>query len=103
MTERHDKANFEQGVMVDIGQGNGALVIYTGADLSGAEIEISSVGDDAHRVHTEVLRRKTANGFVNAAVFGSLPEGEYRVWHDTLPKPVDVMIVGGEVKELDWR
>ena len=103
MTEKHDKSDFEQGVMVDVGQGNGALVIYTGPDLSGAEIEISSAGDDAHRVHTEVLRRKTASGFMNAAVFGSLPEGEYRLWHDTLPVPVDVTIVSGEVEELDWR
>jgi hypothetical protein len=103
VSELHDKASFEQGVMVDVGEGSGALVIYTSDDMSGAEIEISPAANDAHRVHTEVLPRKTANGYVNAAVFGSLLEGDYRLWHQSLPEPVVVAIVSGEVRELDWR
>lgn len=103
VSELHDKASFEQGVMVDVGDGSGALVIYTSDDMSGAEIEISPATNDADRVHTEVLRRKTANGYVNAAVFGSLREGDYRLWHQSLPEPVVVAIVSGEVRELDWR
>jgi len=89
--------------MVDVGEGSGALVIYTSDEMKGIEIEISPDADDSYRTHTEVLRRKTANGYVNAAVFGSLPEGEYRLWHQVLPEPVLVTIVSGEVRELDWR
>jgi hypothetical protein len=101
--ERHDEEDFEQGIMVDVGDGSGALVIYTREELRGQEIEISPLAKDGHRVHTDVLRRRTAGGLVYAAVFGSLPEGEYRLWHDTLTSPTMVSIVGGKVTELDWR
>jgi len=89
--------------MVDVGPGAGALVIYTGDELRGQEIEISPAGHDSQRVHTDVLRRKTAGGHVCAAVFGSLAEGDYRIWHESRPGPVAVRIVGGQVTELDWR
>src|ERR1700680_2882423 len=95
MTEHHDERNFESGVMVDVGPGAGALVIYTGEELRGQEIEISLKGEDAKRVHTDVLRRRTASGYVFAAVFGSLQEGEYSLWHETLATPFQVRIVGG--------
>ena len=101
--DHHREEDFEQGVMVDVGPGAGALVIYTSDELRGQEIEISPVGSDASRTHTDVLRRKTAAGYVNAAVFGSLPEGEYRLWHDSLGSPVEVSIEGNQVTELDWR
>jgi len=103
MTEHHDEGSFEQGVMVDVGPGAGALVVYTTDDLRGEEIEISPRADDLNRTHTDVLRRKVAEGFVNAAVFGSLAEGEYRLWHRSLREPAEVRIAGSEVTELDWR
>ena len=101
--EHHREQDFEQGVMVDVGPGAGALVIYTADPLRGQEIEISPKGRDSSRTHTDVLRRTTSAGYVNAAVFGSLPEGEYRLWHDSLAGPVDVRIEGNQVTELDWR
>ena len=103
MGEHHHETDFEQGVMVDVGPGAGALVIYTGDALRGQEIEISLIGSDSKRVHTDVLRRSTAGGQVYAAVFGTLAEGEYRLWHQSRPDPVPVRIVGGQVTELDWR
>jgi hypothetical protein len=103
VTEHHQERSFEQGVMVDVGPGAGALVIYTNDDLLGEEIEISPMGDDANRTHTEVLLRTIAVGPLNAAVFGSLPEGGYQLWHRTLSEPAEVRIVSGEVTELDWR
>ena len=101
--DHHREEDFEQGVMVDVGPGAGALVIYTADELRGQEIEISPVGSDASRTHTDVLRRKTAAGYVNAAVFGSLPEGGYRLWHESLAGPVEVRVEGNQVTELDWR
>ena len=103
VTEHYGEGSFEQGVMVDVGPGAGALVIYTNDDLRGEEIEISPKGDDANRTHTDVLRRKVVAGHVNAAVFGTLPEGRHRLWHRTLRQPAEVRIVSGEVTELDWR
>ena len=89
--------------MVDVGPGAGALVIYAPDELRGQEIEISPKSQDSNRTHTDVLPRRIASGYVNAAVFGSLPEGEYRLWHPSLSEPVDVVIAGNQVKELDWR
>ena len=89
--------------MVDVGPGAGALVIYTAEELRGQEIEISPIGDDSKRVHTDVLRRRTAMGEVFAAVFGSLAEGAYRLWHQSRADPYEVTIAAGEVTEVDWR
>ena len=89
--------------MVDVGPGAGALVICTGEELGGQEIEISPVGADDQRVHTEVLRRRIASGHVWAAVFGSLAAGEYRLWHTALTAPREVRIVSEQVTEVDWR
>jgi len=101
--EHHHEADFEQGVMVDVGPGTGALVIYASDELRGQEIEISPVGSDSERVHTDVLRRRTATGFVCAAVFGSLAEADYNLWHESRPGPETVQVVGGQVTEVDWR
>jgi hypothetical protein len=103
LSEHHHEADFEQGVMVDVGPGVGALVIYAGEALRGQEIEISHGSSDAKRVHTDVLRRKTAGGYIFAAVFGSLAEGEYQLWNHSRSGPVAVRIVGGQVTEVDWR
>jgi hypothetical protein len=101
--EHHREGDFERGVMVDVGPGTGALVIYTGDELRGQEIEISPVGSDSQRVHTDVLRRQTAGGYVYAAVFGSLAEAGYKLWHDSRTGPETVSVVGGLVTEADWR
>jgi hypothetical protein len=101
--EHHHDRDFEQGVMVDVGPGFGALVIYTRDEMRDQEIEISAEGHDAERTHTDVLRRKTATGYVFAAVFGSLPEGDYRLWHDSRDGPQAVHILSNQVIELDWR
>jgi hypothetical protein len=103
VTERHREDDFEQGVMVDVGPGAGAIVIYTSELLRGHEIEISPAGTDAQRVHTDVLRRLTRTGVVFAAVFGSLAEGGYRLWHESRTDPYDVRVAAGEVTEVDWR
>ena len=89
--------------MVDVGPGAGALVIYTAEALRGQEIEISPVGLDSQRVHTDVLSRRTAGGSVCAAVFGSLAEAGYNLWHPSRPTPETVRVVGGQVTEVDWR
>jgi hypothetical protein len=89
-------------IVLDIGEGVGALILYTTPDLVGLEIELSRAGDP-RRTHTEVLERRMAGRQVFAAVYASLPEGRYRIWgYDD--KPVtEVEIAGGQVAELDWR
>ena len=66
------------GLVLDVGEGVGALVLLTDAVLAGQEIEISREGDGS-RVHAEVHPRGEG-GRAFAAVFIELPEGSYSVW-----------------------
>ena len=88
-------------VVLDIGEGAGALILYTPPDLEGHEIEVSRA--DEKRTHTEVLERRINNLPIFAAVYASLPGGRYRIWgYDHMPV-TEVEIVEGQVAEVDWR
>jgi hypothetical protein len=67
----------EATVMLDIGPHAGALVLYTGEDLVGAEIEIRPDGGAWLGTHTAVRERHAGGRVLYAGVFGSLPEGPY--------------------------
>lgn len=87
-------------VALDIGNGCGALVLYPSERFRGREIEISPIDDDGRRVHTGVHERRAQARWVLTAIFGSLPEGEYRVWEDEdTPGPV-VTVSAGAVAEV---
>jgi hypothetical protein len=92
-------------VIVDIGEGVGAAVIYTDSDLEGAELEIRPVSDEWRGVHTAVRERRFAGAVRYAAVFGCLAEGnwELRVRGSTDAQPVlAVRVLGGSVVEALW-
>ena len=103
MSEGHQHTVHGENVVLDIGGEVGALVVYTNADLSGQEIEISRTGDGEPRVHTEVHPRRLGPAGVHAAVFASLAAGEYDLWPPGQAGPVSVRIEGGGVAEVDWR
>jgi hypothetical protein len=63
-------------VVLDIGADVGALVLYTPGELDEREIEVSRAGE--RRTHSQVHRRDTGDF---AAVYPSLPAGEYTIWH----------------------
>lgn len=88
-------------VMLDIGDGYGALVILPGERFRGTEIEISPVdGDDEPRTHTGVHERSNAQGSSLTAIFGSLAAGEYVIWEDPVtPGPV-VEVPDGAVAQI---
>lgn len=90
-------------MLADVGGDVGALVLYTPEALTGAEIEISPVGDDSHRAHTAVRERKLPGGSVWAAFYPSLPAGDYTLW-DVQGHPATVVTIdGGHVAEVHWR
>jgi hypothetical protein len=66
-------------VVLDIGPHAGALVLYTGDELAGAEIEIRPGGGDWHGTHTAVRARHVPGRVLHAGVFASLPPGPYDV------------------------
>jgi hypothetical protein len=97
----HLDASGPASVVLDIGAGTGALVLYTPPDEHGREIEISRVGED-RRVHAAVRERQVDGGSVFCVVYPGLAAGDYAVWDgpDTLAGTVTV--TGATVTETDW-
>ena len=86
-------------LVLDIGGAVGALVIHAGADLAEQEIEISPVERPTPKEHNVVHARRDRYRTAYTAVFPSVLEGDYTVWHrDGSPHAV-VTIRGGEVTE----
>jgi len=91
-----------QGVVVDIGDGIGALVLYADADREWMEPEIQPIEDPSARQHVWVLARIVGSGIVYAAVFPSLPEGRYGLCAPGGVTTQEIEIVGGAVTEERW-
>lgn len=91
-----------QGVVVDIGEGVGALVLHAGADREWLEPQIHPVDNPAACQHVWVLERIVASGSVYAAVFPSLREGRYGICSPDGITTQEVEIIGGKVTEARW-
>ena len=102
MTANHDHSTDArpEHVMLDLGPDVGALVLRTGPDLHGAEIEISPAGRDVERSHKQVHERPVAGRPLYGAVFDRLPAGEYTLWLDDRPLRRDVTVVGEAVTDI---
>ncbi len=92
-----------QPVVLDLGDGVGALIVHTDPALLGKEVEISPAGEDANRQHKEVLKRALGATAVHVLVYDNLPEGDYTLWIDGVARSRGVRVQGGSVAELDWR
>jgi hypothetical protein len=68
---------------VEVGDGRGALILYTPPSLLGLEIEVQPLDGPPSRTHTSVRERQLPDGGVAAALFGSLPAGRYRLTERT--------------------
>ncbi len=100
----HDPAEVRaRPVVLDLGDGIGALIIQTDPELLGTEVEISPAADDGDRQHKEVLRRAMGPMVANVLVYDNLAEGDYTLWLDDIAIAREVHVVGGAVAELDWR
>jgi len=103
MAEIHSNEAHTSDVVLDIGGDIGALILYTGADLNGLEIELSRALPGADRFHNQVHERWFQGRVAFAAVYPEIHAGEYHVWGNA-PEPVEtVTIRGGQVTEIDWR
>jgi hypothetical protein len=87
-------------VLLDIGDGVGALVVHAPAALCGVEIEIARRGETHAFVHTEVRERRLPEGTVYAGVFAELPEGDYTLLDVAACPERDVTIRSGAVTEV---
>ena len=91
-------------VVLDVGGGTGAAVIFTGPDLEGEEIELRPTGTPWTGTHVAVRERRVCNGSRWAALFGSLDEGHYeaRLKGGTGFPVIRIEVAGGRVAAVDW-
>jgi hypothetical protein len=78
--EVHNASAGQGPVVLDVGDGAGALVLVAPGDMHHVEIEVSPLGRDDERTHVAVLPRPTGAGPVFAAVYPTLPAGPWTVW-----------------------
>jgi len=89
-------------VILELGAGVGALVLYTPAELDGREIEISPDDQGARRTHSQVRPRHMTTGTRYAAVYPDLAAGPYTIWADEQRPAGRVVITGGRVTNWSW-
>ncbi|HEY6284205.1 MAG TPA: hypothetical protein VIX20_00965 [Ktedonobacteraceae bacterium] len=100
MVETYSERAHSENAVLDIGEDIGALVIYTGQEMLGNEIEVCPKDNHTLKIHTAVLERKVNGRTLYAALFLELPEGDYI----TLTTPSsEITIIGGQVVELNWQ
>ncbi|MEY9964356.1 hypothetical protein ABIA33_002398 [Streptacidiphilus sp. MAP12-16] len=92
----------EGSVVLEIGGELGALIIHTGPEQDGLEIEVSPVGDTRHRTHAAVRPRHLAGRTLHCAVISPLAAGEYTVWRDAQTAAATVGVPPGGVGEHRW-
>ena len=93
--EGHWPPSYPASVVVEVGPGRGALVLYGPAGLLGSELEVSPRSDPSARTHSAVRERHLPAETVYAAVFGSLPPGPYRL----TGSDQTVLVIEGQVSE----
>lgn len=103
MAEKYRDRVHTQHALLDIGDDMGALIIYCRPELRGKQIDVSLRGCEWQRTHTDVLERRANNQPVFAALFLSLPVGDYVIWGNSREPIGTVTITGGQVTEIDWR
>jgi hypothetical protein len=85
--------------VLDIGGNIGALVVYLARLTARGELDIQPLGDPAGRFHTGVHRRDG----IWVAVFPEVVEGRYELLDDHGRTRAQVVVTGGEVREIDLR
>lgn len=87
-------------LVLDIGGGVGALVLYADEAYLDAEIDITPSGTPrSHQIHTTIRRRRAPAQVSVAGVYPELAEGSYTVWGLDGEPLAEVTITGGRVTE----
>jgi hypothetical protein len=87
-------------VVMELGAGIGALILYTPSGLDGEEIEISRDGEK--RTHSRVRPRPVPGATKYAAVYPGLPAGHYTIWRDEHTPATAATVTGGQVSSCYW-
>lgn len=104
--EPHNVGAGEGPVLVDVGDGMGALVVHAPRDLVGVEVELAPTDGSAAATHVAVVLRTAEGRELPTAVFPSLVAGRYGLWlRPAADPPVPVLhldVVDSEVRETTW-
>lgn len=112
----HNPHAGQGAVLLDIGDGIGALMVTMPEEMVGEEVEIESAdpsidaslrrdhGHSHHRPHVAVLPRPVPGGAqVPSLVFPALPVGEYRLFRKGSDEVVmTVAVLDGRVALESW-
>lgn len=101
----HNRHAGQGPVVLDVGDGVGALIVLAPESYMGREVEALRVGRDLadHAPHAAVLGRPTRNGTVYCAVITDLVEGRYALrCRPDGPVALHVDVHGGEVHQAQW-
>jgi hypothetical protein len=101
--EHYSARKHPEFVVLEIGDGFGALIVHTDPHMHGVEVEISPAGDDARRSHKEVLERAAGGDPAYTAVFDQLIAGRYTLWTAGVARARGVVVQDGSIAQLDWR
>ena len=91
-----------RAVIVDVGEHTGALVLTAPEEREGLEVEIHPAADPSRRTHVWVLPRAGRDGTVYAAVFPSLPAGDYTVLEPDGSVTTTVAVPANQVTNATW-
>jgi hypothetical protein len=100
MTESAAGPTGPGAVVMELGAGIGALILYTPSGLDGEEIEISRDGEK--RTHSRVRPRPVPGATKYAAVYPGLPAGHYTIWRDEHTPATAATVTGGQVSSCYW-
>lgn len=92
-------------VLLDIGDGVGAVVVRMPASMEGLEIEIVHRDYDRRATalgHVAVVARPTATAAQHAVVFPDLAAGSYELREPSGAVGLTVEVTGGAVTEASW-
>jgi hypothetical protein len=91
-----------RAVIVDVGEHTGALVLTAPAEREGLEVQIHPASDPSRPTHVWVLPRAGRDGTVYAAVFPSLPAGDYTVLEPDGSVTTTVAVPPNQVTNATW-
>ena len=101
MTETVREHHPDETLVLDIGDGIGALLLVTDPSWIGEEVDVTPAGAPrSHHVHTVIRRRRAGTADIAVGVYPELPAGDYTVWGLDDRPAGDVTIRSGQVSEL---
>jgi hypothetical protein len=94
----------EASPVLDIGGDVGALLLITGPERTGTEIEVRRT-DNGWHTHTGVHPRHTPGGQLHAALYPALPAGDYELQLEPAGTDANprIAIRGGVLTRHDCR